>query len=94
MQKDDVIYRQDAIDAAIDAVDDWDGGWSPSRADMIEKAIKNLPSVQPDYSELKQEFFRMASYIDVLLECSDEQKETLNGFISRLSEYMPWAERD
>ena len=45
MQKDDVIYRQDAIDAAIDAVDDWDGGWSPSRADMIEKAIKNLPSV-------------------------------------------------
>lgn len=52
-----------------------------------------LPSAQPDYTELKQEFLRMASYIDILLECSDEQKETLNGFISRLSEYMPWTER-
>ncbi len=47
-----------------------------------------------DYTELKQEFIRMASYIDVLLECSDEQKETLVGFISRLSEHMPWTERD
>lgn len=53
-----------------------------------------LPSAKPDYTELKQEFIRMASYIDVLLECSDEQKEILIGFISRLSEYMPWTERD
>ena len=53
-----------------------------------------LTSAQPDYTELKQEFLRMASYIDVLLECSDEQKETLIGFISRLSEHMPWTEKD
>ena len=44
--------------------------------------------------EFKQEFLRMASYIDCLLECSDEQKETLMNFISRLSEYMPWYEDD
>ena len=56
--------------------------------------FKAFASAQPDYTELKQEFIRMASYIDVLLECSDEQKETLVGFISRLSEYMPWTERD
>lgn len=47
-----------------------------------------------DCAEMKQEFLRMASYIDCLLECSDEQKETLLGFISRLAEYMPWTERD
>ena len=69
-----------------------------SRVDEIDNAIAilvNLPSAQPeDYTELKREFIRMASYIDVLLECSDEQKETLIGFISRLAEFMPWTERD
>lgn len=44
--------------------------------------------------EFKQEFLRMASYIDCLLECSDTQKETLLNFIARLSEYMPWYEDD
>ena len=58
-------------------------------------AVDCLPSAQQeDYTELKREFLRMASYIDVLLECSDEQKETLTGFISRLAEFMPWTERD
>ena len=65
---------------------------------LIESCIsdmKDLPPAQPeDYTELKQEFLRMASYIDALLECSDEEKETLNGFISRLAEFMPWTERD
>lgn len=53
------------------------------------------PSAQPEhYVELKREFIRMAQYIDVLLYCPDEQKETLNGFILRLAEFMPWTERD
>lgn len=61
----------------------------------VQTELMMLPSVQPeDYTELKQEFLRMASYIDVLLECSDAQKETLIGFISRLAEFMPWTERD
>ena len=69
--------------------------------ELIQKAIEekepkvDMPSAEPeDYTEMKREFIRMASYIDVLLECSDEQKETLMGYISRLSEYMPWTERD
>ena len=45
-------------------------------------------------AQMKQEFLRMASYIDVLLECSDEQKKVLLGFISRLAEFMPWTEGD
>ena len=62
--------------------------------DMIG-AVKSVPSAPPeDYTELKREFILMASYIDVLLECSDVQKETLMGFISRLAEFMPWTERD
>ncbi len=62
-----------------------------------QNADIEMPSAQPeqeDYTELKREFLRMASYIDVLLECSDAQKETLIGFISRLAEFMPWTERD
>ena len=45
---DDLINRQAVNDAAIDAADDWDGGYSLSRADMIERAINNLPSAQPE----------------------------------------------
>ena len=85
----DLINRQDAINAfEPDHSQDW---YTPY---IIEK-LKSLPSAQSeDYAELKREFLRMASYIDVLLECSDVQKETLIGFISRLAEFMPWTERD
>ena len=61
---------------------------------IIDRFMAFASAHPEDYTELKREFLRMASYIDVLLECSDEQKETLVGFISRLSEYMPWTERD
>ena len=51
-----------------------------------EEALK----AQSENNEgLKREFLRMASYIDVILECSDAQKETLLGFVSRLAEFMP-----
>ena len=51
----DIISRQAAINAAIDAADDWDGGYSLSRADMIERAINNLPSAQPETYEERTE---------------------------------------
>ena len=90
----DTISRQ----AAIDIFDDYNvsvenGELEAYRRDR--KRLCELPAIQPeDYTELKQEFLRMAGYIDVLLECSDTQKETLIGFISRLAEFMPWTERD
>ena len=37
------ISKEDAINAAIDAVDDWDGGWVHPRAAEIEKYIKDVP---------------------------------------------------
>ena len=43
----DCISREDAINTAIEAVDEWDGGCNTNRATMICKAIKNLPSVTP-----------------------------------------------
>lgn len=69
---------------------------------IVEKDIRELPTIQPvandtndgEMQEMKQEFLRMAGYIDVLLNCSDEQKETLLGFISRMSEFMPWTQED
>lgn len=99
----------EALEAAIEALEKPTDGDCISRKDVLSwlndewdgmvlsvfDGIRNLPSAQPeDYAEMKQEFLRMASYIDVLLQCSDEQKETLLGFISRMSEFMPWNERD
>ena len=49
----DLIYRQAAIDAAIEAVDDWDGGTNIGRQKRIEKAIKALPSAQPGWIPCK-----------------------------------------
>lgn len=48
MQKDDVISRRAAIDAAIDAVDDWDGGCSKERERFIREALEELPSAEPE----------------------------------------------
>ena len=96
---DDLISRQAAIDALIHESVDAESRYLVNdriihESDAVE-VLSLLPSVQPeDYTELKREFLRMASFIDVLLECSDEQKETLIGFISRLAEFMPWTERD
>lgn len=43
----DYVSREDAINVAIDAVDEWDGGCNTSRATMISNAIKMLPPVTP-----------------------------------------------
>ena len=85
----DCISRRAAIDWLTN---EWDG-----MVTSVFDGIKNLPSAQPerkDYTEMKREFLRMASYIDSLLVCSDEQKETLMNFISRIADDMPWTERD
>ncbi len=88
----ELISRQAAIDAIeITPFDDY-GDYMRAR-----ELIETLPSArleQGDYTEMKGEFLRMASYIDVILECSDEQKETLIGFISKLADHMPWTEED
>ena len=45
----DYIDREQAIKAAIDAADDWDGGGNRFRAKIIKQAICEVPSadVQP-----------------------------------------------
>lgn len=48
---DDLISRQAAIDAAIEAADDWDGGYSRSREETITKRLSALPSVQPEQKD-------------------------------------------
>ena len=89
----DCISRQQAIEALDKRFDNIPMDQTAEIL-MLRKDLRNLPSVQPDYTKMKQEFLRMAGYIDVLLECSDEQKETLLGFISRMSEFMPWTQED
>ena len=43
----DAISRQAAINVAIDAVDDWDGGCNLSREEYIRKALERLRPVTP-----------------------------------------------
>ena len=43
----DCVSGVAAIIAAIEAVDEWDGGYNVQRANMIRDAIKALPSAQP-----------------------------------------------
>lgn len=47
-QMDDLISRQAAIDAAIEAADEWDGGCNRSRAEIIAKALEQLPPVSTE----------------------------------------------
>jgi hypothetical protein len=42
---DDLISRAAAIECAIDAVDDWDGGWNPNRETVIRKYFEEIPAV-------------------------------------------------
>ena len=44
---DDLISRVAAIDAAIEAADDWDGGCNKERERFIRDALEQLPSAQP-----------------------------------------------
>lgn len=44
----DLIYKQAAIDAAIEAADDWDGGCSKERERFIRDALEELPSAQSE----------------------------------------------
>ena len=94
-----MIYVEDAAQTALEFfVEFYGGAFDEKMQRMLLERMNGLPSAQPltesDYTEMKQEFLRMASYIDCLLECSDDDKETLLGFISKLAEYMPWTERD
>ena len=41
----DLISRAAAIECAIDAVDDWDGGWNPNRETVIRKYFEEVPAV-------------------------------------------------
>lgn len=64
---------------------------SPTKAYDFAETVINALSVASieNCLSLKREFIRMASYIDCLLDCTDEQREVLMGFVSRLAEYMP-----
>jgi hypothetical protein len=44
----DCISRQAAIEAAIEAADEWDGGYNVEREKLIESYISKLPSAQPE----------------------------------------------
>ena len=94
---DDLISRQAAIDALAPYAEYESNRTNAEWVRRINTVLSALPPAQrerEDYTEMKREFLRMASYIDSLLVCSDEQKETLMNFISRIADDMPWTKGD
>ena len=69
---------------------------SPTKAYDFAETVTNALSVASieNCLSLKREFIRMASYIDCLLDCTDEQREVLMEFVSKLAKYMPWVTND
>ena len=49
----DLIDRQAAIDAAVEAADEWDGGYNRSREEIITLKLRMLPSAQPEIIRCK-----------------------------------------
>lgn len=43
---DDLISRQAAITAAVEAADEWDGGYNYERQLIIEEALARIPSAE------------------------------------------------
>jgi len=72
----DTISRQAAIETAIDAADDWDGGMNSERARIIGKALLDLPSAQPEKAQLSQE--------DATFDCISRQ--------AAIDAFKPYAE--
>ena len=44
MAEKEYIEREAAIEAAIDAADEWDGGYNPHRAVQIRDGVKAIPA--------------------------------------------------
>ena len=65
----DCVSGVAAIVAAIEAVDEWDGGYNVQRANMIRDAIKALPSAQPQ--RIKGKWERKESDLSWWYECSE-----------------------
>ena len=60
---DDLISRQAAIEAAVEAADKWDGGYDYERQLIIEEALARIPSAERKKGKCMEENTRSASYI-------------------------------
>lgn len=88
----DPIERQAAIDAAIEAVDEWDGGTNIERQRRIEKAIKALPSA--DQEEF--EWCHDCKEYDQERHCCHRFTKTIRDTVEEIKargEWIPCSER-
>ena len=94
MQKDDVIYRQAAIDAVALSAAEWDGMYVQDINGRIRKALEKLPSAQTEQRYTKEELRVFAHGISLSLLSKrsaqywryDEDTATEIEFLERLYE--------
>lgn len=87
----DCVSGVAAIVAAIEAVDEWDGGYNVQRANMIRDAIKALPSAQPDDEEANYWHEKANSYEQTLVRLSQSIAEQPE--IIRCKDCKWWAKQ-
>jgi hypothetical protein len=69
---------------------------SPTKAYEIAETVMDNLSVTffKDCVNIDREFIPIITYIEHILDCTDEQRETLMGLVLRLAEYMTWGENN
>lgn len=72
------VSKQAAIHAAIEAVDEWDGGYNLARADKIISAIKKLPSAEPEWIHVSERLPDKRA--TVIVSCIDNSGDTLFSY--------------
>ena len=92
----ELIDRQQAIDAAIEAADDWDGGCNIGRQKRIENYLKRLPSaLGTNLAEVGTDCISRQAAIDELVKmlgyCFQADEEVVDAVVTTVRE-LPSAQ--
>ena len=86
----DCISREEAIEKAINTVDEWDGGCNKRRAEMIEKALKNLPPIKPTSEDIKEAYLKGYDYgvKDWFKSKTQPSEDCISNYIKHKIDYL------
>lgn len=92
----DLISRQAAIDAAVEAADEWDGGYSRSREEIITMKLRMLPSaepnLQPTCNQLATDCISRQAAIEALAEWHDAAITNRLNNLPPAQQWIPCSE--
>lgn len=89
----DTIYRQAAIAAAVEAADEWDGGYSCERERIIEEALARIPSAERKRGKWIKGAEISNRYLEDVYYCSNCHKQAYwdTDYDQQLFDYCPYC---